>query len=422
MRIKEIINFEFHKDKLKKYKAVKILVSFFLIMLLFTMLSRFSDSLTIPRVTTGKATETSINHKISGEGIIKEIREENISVPENLLISSVNVQGGSSVKKGDIIFEVDMDFLNETISELEKNITDINKTYNRAQEDYNLAVTKVEKEIKTALDEMNLAKDSLDRGDETEKSVLQMEYDTKKSVYHQLLDSKEENLLSAKRMLEDANNTSERDKLNKRLVELKNLKGSGGKVVATRDGDISTINVESGQNTSSTVAYSMADKSEGYRFFTQIPKIHKKYVKPGVEVNLELSNGSDYLEGIEIESVKVSTEDNSMLDVTVRIPVGKGKLGDYGKLTIPNEENYYRVCVPLEALHVEENNYYVLIMGERDTILGTETTAERINVKILDKDDKYAAVEEGALSIWEEIILTSNKSIKGGDRVRKEDK
>lgn len=61
-------------------------------------------------------------------------------------------------------------------------------------------------------------------------------------------------------------------------------------------------------------------------------------------------------------------------------------------------------------------------MGIRsqNSILGEETKAERIAIKILDKDNIQAAVE-GAIQPDTKIIVSSEKSVLAGDRVRVEE-
>ena len=55
-------------------------------------------------------------------------------------------------------------------------------------------------------------------------------------------------------------------------------------------------------------------------------------------------------------------------------------------------------------------------------MLGSEDYAMRVDLDIKDKDDRYVAIEPMLLSSEQEIIVDSNKSIKEGDRVRKETK
>ena len=77
--------------------------------------------------------------------------------------------------------------------------------------------------------------------------------------------------------------------------------------------------------------------------------------------------------------------------------------------------------LPLSALRQGEgSDYYVLVVTEKETVLGEELTAQKVDVKVEKRDGEYAAVTEGALGRNDKIIIDSNKAIKDGDRVRLE--
>ena len=56
-------------------------------------------------------------------------------------------------------------------------------------------------------------------------------------------------------------------------------------------------------------------------------------------------------------------------------------------------------------------------MEERQTVLGNEKMARRVNVTVSDSNDSKAAVE-GALQSQDQVITGSTKNIVEGDRVR----
>ena len=53
--------------------------------------------------------------------------------------------------------------------------------------------------------------------------------------------------------------------------------------------------------------------------------------------------------------------------------------------------------VPVTALHESNGRYYVYVTEQVETVLGEEYRAAKIEVEILDKNDAYAAIGEGAL-------------------------
>ena len=73
--------------------------------------------------------------------------------------------------------------------------------------------------------------------------------------------------------------------------------------------------------------------------------------------------------------------------------------------------------MPLTALHSDGDKYYVYVINEKDTILGTETAVDKVQVEILDKNNEQAAID-GAFSWNQKFVLTSSKTLRDGDRVR----
>ncbi len=73
---------------------------------------------------------------------------------------------------------------------------------------------------------------------------------------------------------------------------------------------------------------------------------------------------------------------------------------------------------PLQALHEEQNGYYVFVMQEEQGVLGKELTARRLDVRVQDKNNMYAALEDGALTGEQDIISSSSRPIDDGSRVR----
>ena len=74
-------------------------------------------------------------------------------------------------------------------------------------------------------------------------------------------------------------------------------------------------------------------------------------------------------------------------------------------------------CVGAE---IAKEGQDVLVVTEKETVLGEELTAKRVDVKVEKRDGEYAAVTEGVLGRNDKIIIDSNKTVEDGDRVRLE--
>lgn len=417
MKIKDIINYEFDKEKMSKYKSIKIIAYFLLAMLLLTFLSRFSDSLTIARITTDKVESNTINHDIVSEGILYSSNEKAIATVSEIIINSVDVSVGQSVNIGDTLFSLSMDSIEQAISTYQKTVDDKNKSVKRAEEDYNMAVTNQNNIINSARNDMDNAKIQLDNASLDEYEMLNQDYLSKKSIYESAVNDKEKVLTDSKRVLEDAQNVDvsrENDKLNK-LISIKN---DEGKIKADQKGIISKVNIEQGSVTSDMTAMCMSINGSQNKLTIEVDKNEQKYLTVGQKVNVELSNA--FVDNATIESISQSKELQDMLSVVIQLPIGEGNVGESASVKISSESKKYQCCIPIEALHQDGNNYFIYVVSTKDTILGKEEIASKIDVKIEDMNGKYAGTDDLSIMYDQEIIISSNKNIENQDRVRRE--
>jgi len=77
----------------------------------------------------------------------------------------------------------------------------------------------------------------------------------------------------------------------------------------------------------------------------------------------------------------------------------------------------YEMLIPLSAVRQDSGGTYCLIAEARDTVLGTEYHAARVNITVEDKDSTQAAVT-GNLGRDDLVISGSTKDIEEGDKVR----
>ena len=87
-------------------------------------------------------------------------------------------------------------------------------------------------------------------------------------------------------------------------------------------------------------------------------------------------------------------------------------------IRIVKQSGLYSVAVPLSAVHTEQGKNYVFVLDQKPTVLGTEYFTRKAQVRIIDKNSDYAALEEGTLGRDNLIVTESNQYISAGDRVR----
>ena len=61
------------------------------------------------------------------------------------------------------------------------------------------------------------------------------------------------------------------------------------------------------------------------------------------------------------------------------------------------------------------------MLKEREGILGEEYYVDEVNVRVIDKNENWAAVEEGVIGKESIIILSATREFKRGDAVRWEE-
>lgn len=201
------------------------------------------------------------------------------------------------------------------------------------------------------------------------------------------------------------------------LEKLEALRDGEGKILAPADGVVTACYVRTGQLTSDTTAVLLADSSQGWRFTAELTQEQSKYIGTGDQVTLVLeSTGKEYKD----LPVIACLPQESGATLTVTVPSGEIPLGAGMELRFTRKSQAYRCCVPLSALHMDQQNRaYVLTVETVDTVLGKQTQARKTSVTVLDKNDSMAALEAGGLE-GEAIIVSADRTVDSGSRVRVE--
>ena len=300
--------------------------------------------------------------------------------------------------------------------------------------------------LKNANDKVDKAKDALSEAEnalsayneqqnnnssasyDEQLKALYDDYKSKEEAYNEAIKQRKSTIQSADRSLEDANTPesvdtasalTENDDLQEKQLavdKLQKVMDAGGKVTAPSDGLVTKVNVTTGEATTGDTAIRISDQSAGYKFTATLDKSDAKFLAKDDKVTLDLGNGTS-VEGLKIQSIDVSQEDKNSYELTVSIPAKVKKIGTIATLKVEKASKKYDTCVPLTALHSDGDKYYVYVINEKDTILGTETAVDKVQVEILDKNNEQAAID-GAFSWDQKFVLTSSKTLRDGDRVR----
>ena len=204
------------------------------------------------------------------------------------------------------------------------------------------------------------------------------------------------------------------------LEKLERLLEADGRICAPSDGLITEIAVNIGERTADTPAVRMADLTKGYRFTAELTKEQETYIGAGDEVTLTDSRRNQ-LEQLTVESVAADGENEGVYEISVPLPDDTLELGAAAVLDYSSTSKTYAICVPLAALHLDERNQpYVLTYDEQDSVLGKELRARKVSVNILDQNESYAALADGSISSQDEVIVSADKAVDDGSRIRLE--
>lgn len=214
----------------KRGKAFAVLMG---IMILFTVISRAAASFTVAQVTTEQPQARKITHTVTGDGVVENLKEQPVYVPEDVLVDDLLVREGQNVRKGQTLARLNKDSLNEKVQALsveikelqlendtlasaqKKKDADRKKAAARAKEDYETTVETNKTAVKEAKKKVREAKEKSKKEHKTNEQKKQEELqsavkDTKKA-YETALAQQESELREAKRAVEDAQKISGED-------------------------------------------------------------------------------------------------------------------------------------------------------------------------------------------------------------------
>ncbi len=209
------------------------------------------------------------------------------------------------------------------------------------------------------------------------------------------------------------------EQMKRELSKLEDLEKADGKVAAPVDGIVTGVYITAGERTPDSTAVMLADLTKGCRLTAEIPQEQEKYISRGDLVTVKSGDGKTTLEEIPVESIAAKAEDETVRLVTVQIPEGKLQIGMAAELSLTKKSAAYPLCIPLSALYLDEKNQpYVLAVQEINSVLGTEMQALKVAVVVEERNDSYAALSQGSITSSQSVIVSSDRAIGEGSRVR----
>ena len=447
-----------------KGKLVKITVLFFIVMILFTILSRVTYNMSMATVETTQPARETMGPVIETKAIVEGKKEVALNTKENQIIESILVTIGQAVEKDQVLYTLDLKELDKQIKEksqeLELNKVQLENAQNtlqsaidsqqlqisQAKSDYDRAVAESDAAIQRAQEELSLAQEKYDRYiqnpeqfPELSKEQLESDVTEKNFAYQEALKNKDDAVYAAQKTIDSAglsvpNDNSgivqmkmEKEKIETQLLELQNIKDQEGEVKAPVEGVVTAIDAQVGARTAGTGDIRLADASAGARIVANFPSEYESYIQRGQPV--EVTDKKETLptkkntqtkliigtvqagENIIADSSEGAAEDiTAMIDV----PAGVLEIGSFVgvKVSAPTQE--YDSYIPISALNVAEKGKYY---EKKQTVLGSEWVVYKRDVELLFKNEKYAAIT--GVNQDEEVVTKTSRMLENGMRVKR---
>ncbi len=193
------------------------------------------------------------------------------------------------------------------------------------------------------------------------------------------------------------------------LQELINIQG---KVFSPVYGIISTMDLEQGIILNGQERLIIA--TGGYELVMTASKEEIKNFTAGDELTIKTYDNKKIISQIENISLP---DQNGYVSFTALLPEGEYIPGESLDYEMAKTSKTYGMCLPIQALRQDSNGTFVLLARSADNVLGKEDIAFRLDVTVVSYDASMAAVEAPLLQ-EDRIIISSNKSIAEGDRIR----
>lgn len=450
---------------MNRRKALQLFGIFFVLMLLFTILSRSADSLTIARVQVKSPGKQMITHTVSGSGRVVSKTEEAIFVLPNQKIKRVYVEEGTRVQKGDLLFQVDMQTLKEQIAAQDRLVEQqeltngdaassqsvkqeqTNREIARAQEDYQTAQIQGDAAVARAQEEVDIAYQRLNEyyqsqkgfqaegeegtNDSSQLNALQDDIRAKEQALEEAIAARDTSMQEASRKIEDAQASQARDSTREigqldqeekevSLQKLQKLQKAEGKIYAETEGVVTALNLHAGEVSGEAAALLVAPADSGYQFVAEISKDDEKYVETGASVKFTGPSTLEEEENLTVSALITGENENGEIvkQLVVDLPDTVDEIGQTADFEVEKKSATYDICLPIAALQQEDSGYFVYVVEDSSSVLGEEQVIRKHTVSVLEKNESYVALSEDSLNTSQQVIVYADREIQDGSRVR----
>lgn len=449
--------YQIQRSAARKDWIKNVALAFLSILLILTFFSNTIMNYSLPQVATQYVQQGNITPKVRGSGVAEVEDPYSVKAPNARVISAVNVRVGDTVKKDDVIFEL-QDAESEELKQARQEYSEAEANFQKALFSGDLTNDAVDRirngeyltddEMQEMLDEVNsnyedALEEDMEAGLEVERlsggtDTSRMDdtaaaeaaaRDAKKLADAQAYKAETEAELTRATNEKEATIKSIQAELElkaiqktvddaKAKVEKLEAQEKGATVKAPIDGTIASVNYNAGDTTSSdTVGAVIKPEGKGMTVSFTCTKEQAKMLKAGMEAKPQNEWAySDFK--ATLASITADSSDSSGNKILkFEIQSSEVEVGDTVQLSVGENTKSYDLTVPNNAVREDNNGKFILIVSSKESPLGNRYIATRVDVQVLDSDDLLTAIS-GALSGYEYVITTTTKPVSAGMQVR----
>ena len=416
--------------------AGKALLIFFTIMILLTWAGKILQEMTIATITPASVQRGALEKQINATGTLSAAGIHPLVIEDAVRVESIPVSVGESVASGDVLLILDYTALEE---ELQKGIDTASedRIEKRRQLDWAAADLSA-----TTLRQLEIRLPDLDR--------LETAYLLAQEVYENAVAGKGEMAAAAEKQAADsAENAYENEK--RRLdrdaatrdyrTQREALRKAEAVYAEARREYHDTLS-EAAQGTDgrwrrfvhAPIAGSITQLSAnaGEILSTAVPVLVLSVLEEGLVLTVQVSE--DQVQDLSIGDVAEITVGDLLYQGSIRtilpaadvsgnfelrflLPGDAGVIGGKARISLKKRTQNYDILLPVSALHSDDAGDFIYVVQQSDSSLGSQMTARRVDVYVLDEDAGRVALQSG-VSQRDIVVGRSDRGISDGDRIR----
>lgn len=363
-----------------------------------------------------------LSDAISLKGTIAGISKTNVTSKALAEITSVNVQPGDVVKKGDVLCTIDSASIEEKIAELEKNLNNSQAVNNinsqqtkdavaEAQADQARQLEDAQTQINQAQENYNGAQMMYDKGEADFASLLNAKraLESAEKNYETVLETTNRAIKTAQTALE-LNKYKDSDATSKDTLSSLREQLADCEIVAPTGGVVTAVNVSVGDINAEKVTILTIEDTSSLKVSATVSEADILKIQEGMKTIVTSdATGDEEITGTVSRVVRVKSQasgsgDASASGYAVEISIDNTNLlvGMAAKAKIMIQEKGEVLAIPYDLIQRDESGNAFVMVAE-DNADGSATVVRK-NIEVGEEVDYYTEITGGDLKEGDKLI------------------